>query len=357
METKNREKLLLIAVGALVALWLLGTLVFGPLIDGWHSRSAEIAKLKKEIAEGSMLVHRESIIRDRWDNMRANALPNNPTVAERQLFTAFDHWVSTGRVTEGSFRPQVQETDTNFTTVDCRSDVSGNLEAVKEFVKAMSKDPLADKVESFVLTAKDDNGQQLTLDLGLSGLILTDSDPSSIQPAPAAPAPAETTNSAVNPESDPFRIIARNNIFDQSRVFRDARPIRPVARVESITFCGAAMFDGQGSAWFEGSGVRDSRAYKTGDVLTGDLKIAKINNIDTVTLTNSSSNTFVLSMDGNPSLRREENGPWRISGYIAAAPSAATNGTETAVAAPSAGGGPASDILAKLMKRRQEEEK
>ena len=39
-------------------------------------------------------------------------------------------------------------------------------------------------------------------------------------------------------------------------------------------------------------------------------------------------------MDGNPSLRREENGPWRISGYIAAAPSAATNGTETAVAAP-----------------------
>jgi hypothetical protein len=81
METKNREKLLMIATGTVAALWLLNLLLFGPLIDSWHSRSAEIAKLKKEIADGTMMVHRESTIRDRWDNMRANALANNPTVA------------------------------------------------------------------------------------------------------------------------------------------------------------------------------------------------------------------------------------------------------------------------------------
>ena len=52
METKNREKLLMIWPRARwSALWLLYVLVFGPLIDSWHSRSAEIAKLKKEIAK------------------------------------------------------------------------------------------------------------------------------------------------------------------------------------------------------------------------------------------------------------------------------------------------------------------
>jgi hypothetical protein len=358
METKNREKLLLIATGTVAVLWLLNLLVFGPLIDSWHSRSGEIAKLKKQIADGTMLVRRESTIRNRWDTMRANALASNPTVAERQLFTAFDHWVSSGRVTEGSFRPQVQEGDTNFSTVDCRSDVSGTLATVSDFLRAMSKDPLADKVESFELTSKDDNGKQLTLGLSLSGLILADSDPSSVPPAPVAAAPAPNTNLTANAESDPFQIISRNNIFDQSRVYRDSSgPRRPVAKVDTITLCSAAMYDGVGSAWFEGTGVSASREYKTGDTLIDDLKIAKINNTETVTVTNAGSNTFLLSTEGNASLRREENGPWRPSRYIAAAAATPeTNATETASPAPGTGTG-VSDVLARLMKRRQEAEK
>jgi hypothetical protein len=356
METKNREKLLLIVTGTVAVLWLLNLLVFGPLIDSWHGRSGEIAKLKKEIADGVMMARREATIRDRWDTMRANALASNPTVAERQLFTAFDHWVSAGRVTEGSFRPQAQEGDTNFSTVDCRSDVSGTLFTVRDFLKAMSKDPLADKVESFELTSKDDNGRQLALVLSLSGLILTDSDPSSVPLPPAEAAPVQSTNLAANAESDLFQIIGRNNIFDQSRSFRDEGTRPPARRVDTITFCGAAMDDGLGSAWFEGSGVRDSREYKAGDALSGDLKIAKIINTVTVRLTNSSSNTFTLSTEGNASLRREENGPWKLSGYIAAAATPGTNVTESASSTPGTGTG-TSDVLERLMRRRQEAEK
>jgi hypothetical protein len=357
METKNREKLLLIGTATVAALWLLDLLVFGPLVDSWHSRSDEIAKLKKEIENGQMLERREAGIRERWDNMRANALANNPTVAERQLFTAFDHWVSSGRVTEGSFRPQVTEGDTNFSTVDCRSDVSGNLATVGDFLKAMSKDPLADKVESFELAAKDDNGQQLTLGLSLSGLILADSDPSSF-PAPAVAAtPALNANLSANAESDPFRIIARNNIFNQSRTYRDDSPRPRTPTVDTITFHGGAIDNGLGSAWFSGAGVSDERIYKTGDPLSGDLKIAKIINGATVVLTNASGSNFVLSTEGNPSMRREDNGPWRITGYIAAATTTEGNPTASASAAPAPGTGTgASDVLARLMKRRQEEE-
>jgi Tfp pilus assembly protein PilO len=177
METKKREKVLMIATAATVALWLLNLLVFSPLIEGWHNRSAEITRLKKQISEGAMLIRRENIVRARWDAMRTNALASNPAAAERQMLTAFDRWVRASGVTEGSFRPQLQVVDTNYSTVDCRADVSGGAAGIEAFLKAMSRDPLAVKVESFDLTKRDDNGQQLTLGLNLSGLVLSESNP------------------------------------------------------------------------------------------------------------------------------------------------------------------------------------
>jgi hypothetical protein len=356
METKNREKILLMATGAFAVLYLLNLLVISPLIDSWHSRSDEIVKLKKQIADGAVLVQRGPVIQDRWDAMRGNALSNNPTAAERQMFTAFDHWVSAGGVAEGSFRPQIQEGDSNFTTVDCRSDVTGSLDSVRDFLKAMSRDPLADKVESFELTSKDDDGRQLTLGLSMSGLILTDSDPSSVPPVagPQTPAPSQETNSPLNADSDPFRIISRNTIFDQSRIDRGnrERPATRQVKVETITARGSVIDPKQGSEFFDGSGVRSAKFYDVGSTV-GDFTVAKVT-IKTVTLTNSSSNTFVLPTDGSASLRRDDEGPWHLSGSLASIPTAETTTLAIPSAEPAAGSIKDS-VLERLMKRRMEE--
>jgi hypothetical protein len=358
MPTKNREKLLLIAAGVMAGLWLLNMLVISPLMDSWDSRSKEIDQRRKDIDNGAMLVRRESAIRDQWDNMRANALPNNPTAAERQIYTAFDHWVSAGGVVEGSFRPTIAEGEANYSTVDCRADVSGSLRNIRDFVRAMSRDPLADKLQSFELTSKDDNGRQLSLGLSMSGLILTDSDPSTVTtaPKPAESAPSTDTNSAPSAELDPFRLIGRNNIFDQTRRYTDGiiRPIPVVHKVETLTSCGAAVFDGTPSAWFDGAGVSSSKPYNLGDSVS-DFKLANITP-NTVTLTNSSSNSFVLPTDRSSSLKREDNGPWTLSGYTAASAMPETNSSVTAsvlsVPAPGAG---ADDIIARLKKKREQE--
>jgi len=172
METKNREKMLAIAAGAALALLLLNYLVLSPLIDAWQSRTKQIKDLKDRIANGTMLIRRQDTVEDRWDYMRTNALDSNPTAAERQLFTAFDHWVTQSGAIEGSFRPQLQETDDNYSTIDCRADVSGDMQTLLHFLYNMEKDPLGVKIESFELTSRDDNGRQLTLGLDLSGLVL-----------------------------------------------------------------------------------------------------------------------------------------------------------------------------------------
>ncbi len=140
METKNREKMLAIVAAVALGLLLMNYLVVSPLIDGWQSRTKQIKELKDKIANGAMLIRRQDVVESRWNDMRTNALDSNPAAAERQLFTAFDHWVSQSGATEGSFRPQVQETEDNYSTIDCRADVSGDMQTLLHFLYNMEKD-------------------------------------------------------------------------------------------------------------------------------------------------------------------------------------------------------------------------
>jgi hypothetical protein len=172
METKNREKMLAIGAGAALGLLLLNYLVISPLIDTWGSRTKQIKELRTRISDGNMLIRRQDVVQAKWAGMQTNALDSNPAVAERQLFTAFDHWVKQSGATEGSFRPQLQETDDNYSTIDCRAEVSGTMQDLVKFFYNMEKDPLGVKIETFELTSRDDKGQEMTLALDLSGLVL-----------------------------------------------------------------------------------------------------------------------------------------------------------------------------------------
>ena len=172
METKNREKLLLIAALTCGGLWLLNLLVVSPLSNAWDNRTKRIATLRKEISDGTMLLRRQETVRGQWMQMETNALSGNPTVAERQFVTAFDRWVASSGVTEGSFRPQVREADEGYSTIECRADVAGTSDTISHFLYDMAKDPIGVKLDSCELTAKDETGRQWTLGMDLSVLIL-----------------------------------------------------------------------------------------------------------------------------------------------------------------------------------------
>jgi Tfp pilus assembly protein PilO len=165
--------MLAVLTGGCVALWLLNLLVITPLTDSWHSRSARIAGLKKDIEQGNRLIQRESAIHQRWASMRTNALPGNPTVAESQLFKAFDQWAQDSGVTLASQKSQQKETDEGYSTLEWRADLTGNIQSLLKFLYDAEKSPMALKVQSVELTSRDDNGQQLALGLQVSGLILS----------------------------------------------------------------------------------------------------------------------------------------------------------------------------------------
>jgi Tfp pilus assembly protein PilO len=170
---ENRQQLLVIAAIGVIALWAADRLVFTPLTSLWKSRSATITELRKQVAEGTSLLGRETVIRNRWEDMKKNTLPGNPSLAEQQMLKAFDNWSRQSRVSITSIMPQWKHDSDNYMTLQCRVDAAGDLEMLSQFIYDVEKDPMALKVESVELTSRDNNGQSMTLGMQISGLVLT----------------------------------------------------------------------------------------------------------------------------------------------------------------------------------------
>ena len=170
----KRQRLLMILAGAAVLLLVLDSAVFTPLTAAWRSRSAEIALLRKMVADGRSSIAREERTRAMWAEMQQQAMANEPAKAEQDLVTAFDRWGRAGGVELGSIKPQWKRGSSNrYSLLECRVDASGSLNAITRFLYEVEKSPLALRVDSVELTSRDDSGNRLTLGLLVSGLRFT----------------------------------------------------------------------------------------------------------------------------------------------------------------------------------------
>lgn len=175
MNVQNRQQLL-----TLVALLSVGLLageyfVRAPLFRAWQSRAAELATLRKNVTDGGLLLQRTAGpkgLRARWDSMRTNTLSTETSVAENQVLKAFDQWAQNSRVNLNSLKPQPKRGDDAFSTLECRVDATGNLPALTRFLHDLESDPLGLRLDTVELATRDDKGEQLTLGLQVSGLIL-----------------------------------------------------------------------------------------------------------------------------------------------------------------------------------------
>jgi len=176
MKIQGRQQWLVVIAVVGIVLLVADRAVFTPLMGLWKTRSAKVADLRKQIAQGTSLVQREQSIRRRWDQMRRNTLPANSSLAEQQLLKAFDAWARDSRATITLITPQWKHDD-EYSTLECRVDASGDLETLCRFLYSVEKDPMAVKLGMVELTSHDDAGQQMTLGLQVSGLVLPPSTP------------------------------------------------------------------------------------------------------------------------------------------------------------------------------------
>jgi len=173
VNIKNRQHLLAVMAITAVALLAGDKFVFSPLVSSWKERTARIVELKKSVSQGSLLVARAQNIRGHWDQMRTNMLPNNTSVAENEVLRAFERWSQDSRISITSIKPQWKRTADDYMTLECRADAFGSMQALTRFLYEVERDPLPLKVEAVEITSRDNEGQQLSLALQVSGLLLS----------------------------------------------------------------------------------------------------------------------------------------------------------------------------------------
>jgi hypothetical protein len=176
MKIENRQRLLTIVAGAVIALYAADKAVLEPLIASLKQRSTRITNLRQKLADERQLLQREKTLRSRWDFVRTNTLPDNPSLAEQQVFKAFDRWSQESRISITSITPQMKHDADEYSTIEFRVEASGNLASVSRFLYEIEKDPMALKLETTEISARDAEGQQLSLGLQVSGLVLTSPD-------------------------------------------------------------------------------------------------------------------------------------------------------------------------------------
>lgn len=173
MQIKNRQQLLIIVAGTAFGLLIADALVLSPLIRSWKTRSVQIADLRKKVDDGDKLLKRADALTARWASMQTNALPNDRSLAEQRVLGAFDKWSQDARISVNSITPQwKRERDENYQTLECRVDAAGSVGTLAKFLFNVERDPMALKIESVEITSRDKDGQNLSLGLQVSGLML-----------------------------------------------------------------------------------------------------------------------------------------------------------------------------------------
>jgi len=163
-----------------------------------------------------------------------------------------------------------------------------------------------------------------------------------------------TNGSLARLDYSAFRIIVERNIFDPNRYPRQAGGPRPAPKtVDSLTLVGTMTYEKGTFAFFDGTSSDYKKALKLNDVIAG-YRVTNIapNGVQLAAGTNA------LDLGVGMQLRREENGPWMLSGqsgsYTATTTSTSTNSVAS-TGPDAASSGAESDVIKRLMQRRGQE--
>jgi len=176
MKTGSRQHLLIILTIAVVALFAGDRLIYSPLLNLWRARAKEIKELQGQIRRGSATIRNEPVIQGNWNQMQTNTLPGNQSAALEKISKAFRDWAQESGASLNGVTPQWKSDSEEYKTVVCRVDASGTLWMLSRFIYDIEKDPMGLKLESVDFSSRDNTGQQMTLALQVSGLVLNSTE-------------------------------------------------------------------------------------------------------------------------------------------------------------------------------------
>jgi hypothetical protein len=159
-----------------------------------------------------------------------------------------------------------------------------------------------------------------------------------------------TNGGPVSLDYSAFNLVNTRNIFDPNRYAPGKYAGPPRRTTESFSLVGIMSYEKGTFAFFSGSSREYEKALKTSDNIAG-YKLTAItpNSVKLAQATNE------VELRVGMQMRREEDGPWTPSTGSALSAAATAPASATASPSQSVPSGPDSDIIKRMMQRREKE--
>ena len=165
----------------------------------------------------------------------------------------------------------------------------------------------------------------------------------------------QSTGAAGAEDFAAFRLISERNIFNPNRrAYRPGQPAPKPKQVDSLRLVGVLSYEKGTFAFFDGSDSEFRKVLKPAGQIAG-YTVSAINS-DSVRLRQDGKD---LDLKVGSQLRREDGGSWEVSsepqGYTASSSASQSSSSASSATPVSSSSGVDSDILKRLMQRREQE--
>jgi hypothetical protein len=171
---------------------------------------------------------------------------------------------------------------------------------------------------------------------------------------------AQETNTAPKLDFQSFKIISQRNIFNPNRRANmpNADIVRPKqVQIDFFTLNGTMSYEDRHYAFFEGTSSQYRKVLAPSDIIAG-YKISEIGD-DHVMLAASSNQ--VINLRVGMQMKRQDGGPWSLVAsaepVVDSGTTATTDQTPDSTPGASAPSSAESDVIKRLMQKREQETK
>ena len=172
MNGGDRRKWLVVASALCVSVFFLDRFVTTPLWALWQTRSGRIAELDGLLEEARNLTGRRDSLDARWREMTKSDLPESEAEAESAVLRSVGDWAGRSGLEVTAFKPRWSYDSEEAANLECRVSASGSMRQVVGFLYELETGALALKVEELSLSANNERGSEMGLDLRFTGVIL-----------------------------------------------------------------------------------------------------------------------------------------------------------------------------------------
>jgi hypothetical protein len=192
MFLSKRERLIITATLAVVALLALDRYVVSPLLE-CCDREAALKEIRlAEIQRGRDLLDRKREVAPKWREMIASGLKRDPAEAESQILHAVGDWAKDAGLKLSSMKPERLPDKRSLQEISFQAAGTGSMSAVSRFLWRLEASKVPIRVKELQLGSRKEGTDDLTLQLRLSTLYQAPDPPA--PPAPdATESPAEPT--------------------------------------------------------------------------------------------------------------------------------------------------------------------